>query len=44
MEILVIRNTVTEPVERVGKIAAAKQAKVDSLRAVLPHETFGWCC
>ena len=32
VEILVIRNTVTEPVERVGKIAAAKQAKVDSLR------------
>lgn len=41
VEILVIKNTETEPMERGEKIAAAKQAKVDSLRAVLPHETFG---
>ena len=40
VQILVIKNTATSPEERVQKIEETKQAKVDSLRAVLPQEQF----
>ena len=36
-----IKNTATSPEDRVQKIEETKQAKVDSLRAVLPEEQFG---
>lgn len=41
VQILVIKNTAVSPEERVQKIEETKQAKVDSLRAVLPEEQFG---
>lgn len=40
VQIMIVKNTETSPEERAAKVAEIKQAKVDSLRTLLPLEQF----